>query len=183
MGGYCAASCVTEGHFSCPDLALLLTTNAGLRSMKASAVSRSSLETSAVPISFPEKALLWDSQGCAIIRPCLVAPRVKWPRWGEVDAPANFSPPDLEQDMKWSPTPGSNSSPGQVTHLCLPADWTTAWLTLGQAAILEAMISPTGLVLVTPARQTCAQHLQMALLHGSDNRGSKLSWSHPKVNG
>lgn len=151
--------------------------------MKTKAVSRSSLEMSAIPISFPENALLWGPKGCAIIRPCLVTPRVKWPRWGEVDALANSSPPDLEQNMKWSPTSGSNSSPGQVTRLRLPADWTTAWLALAQAAILEAMIGPTGLVLLRPARQTCAQHLQMALLHGSDNRGSKLAWSHPKVNG
>lgn len=85
--------------------------------------------------------------------------------------------------MKRSPTSGSSSGPGQVTCLRSPAGWPRAWLALGQAAILEAMIGPTGLVLVAPARQTCAQRLQMALLHGSDDRGSKLAWSRPGVNG
>lgn len=59
--------------------------------------------------------------------------------------------------------PWHSPSPGPVTHLRLPADWTTVGLALGCAALPGSGDRPTSPVHVTPARQTWAQHLQMAL--------------------
>lgn len=103
--------------------------------------------------------------------------RVKWPRGGDVGVLAHSSPRPGGEHRGLCPL--AQSQPGAVTHLRLPADWTTVGLALGCAPLPGSGDRPTGPVLVTPARQTWAQHLQMAL-PGDERAGLLLASSHPE---
>lgn len=144
--------------------------------MQTKAVSKSFLEMNAIPISFPEKAFLWDSEGpvCAVILHCLAwlsqaqshSPvyQAKCPRWVKVGIPASAFPQTWRR-TSWSLTAGSNSGPGQVTCLRLPADGTTAWLALGHTSLPGNDDGPGQPLRVMSARHTCVQHLQVALVY------------------
>lgn len=145
--------------------------------MQTKAVSRSFLEMNAIPISFPEKAFFQDSEDpvCTVILHCLAwlsqaqshSPvyRAKCPRWVEVGILASAFPQTWRRTSQ-SLTSDSNSGPGHVTHLRLPADGTTAWLALGHTSLAGNDDGPDQPLRVMSARHTCAQHLQVALVYG-----------------